>query len=107
MASPLGNKIRARRTEMKISLDTLAEQTESSKSYLWELENRDNPKPSAEKLNRIAAALKITPEYLWDAEAAVPDESVEDRAFYRRYQQMPGPEKKRLRRMLDAWDEEG
>ena len=68
MASPLGEKIRARRTELKMSLDALAVQTGSSKSYLWELENRDNPKPSAEKLSRIAEALKVTLEFLWNAE---------------------------------------
>ncbi|WP_250462617.1 helix-turn-helix domain-containing protein [Microbulbifer litoralis] len=106
MASPLGDKIRARRTELKMSLDTLAAQTDSSKSYIWELENRDNPKPSAEKINRIAEALKVTPEYLWDAEADIPDESVKDRAFFRKYQKLSSADKKRLQRMLDAWDED-
>lgn len=107
MASLLGEKIRARRTDLKISLETLAVQTGSSKSYIWELENRDNPKPSADKLNRIAAALQVTPEYLWDAEAAVPDSSVEDRAFFRRYQQMEDRDKKRLRAMLEFWEDKG
>ena len=106
MASPLGEKIRARRTELKMSLDTLAAQTESSKSYIWELENRDNPKPSADKINRIAEALKVTPEYLWDAEADLPDESVKDRAFFRKYQKLSTSDKKRLQRMLDAWDDD-
>lgn len=106
MSSPLGDKIRARRTELKISLEALAQKTDSSKSYIWELENRNNPKPSAEKLNKIAEALNVTPEYLWDAEAAIPETSVEDRAFFRKYQQMAEPEKKRLRAMLDIWDME-
>lgn len=106
MASPLGEKIRARRTELKMSLDTLAAQTESSKSYIWELENKDNPKPSADKINRIAEALKVTPEYLWDAEADLPDESVKDRAFFRKYQKLSTSDKKRLQRMLDAWDDD-
>jgi transcriptional regulator with XRE-family HTH domain len=106
MPSPLGEKIRARRTELKISLEALAKETDSSKSYIWELENRDSPKPSAEKLNKIAGALGVTPEFLWDAEASIPAASVEDRAFFRRYQQMDEREKKRLRAMLDIWDEE-
>jgi transcriptional regulator with XRE-family HTH domain len=105
MASQLGEKIRARRTELKISLDTLASMTETSKSYLWELENRDKSRPSAEKLNVIARALQVTPEFLWDAEAEVPDQSVEDRAFYRRYQQMDEKDKRRLRAMLDVWEQ--
>jgi len=106
MASPLGEKIRARRTELKMSLDALAGQIKSSKSYIWELENRDNPNPSAEKINLIAEALKVTPEYLWDAEADIPDESVKDRAFFRKYQKLAAEDKKRLQRMLDAWDDD-
>jgi transcriptional regulator with XRE-family HTH domain len=105
--SPLGDKIRARRTEKEISLDALALQTGSSKSYIWELENRDNPKPSSEKLNRIATALGVTPEYLWDAQAAMPDESVEDRAFFRRYQQMDEKDKRKLQALLDLWEQKG
>lgn len=106
MTSPLGKKIRARRNELKMSLETLATQTDSSKSYIWELENRDNPKPSVEKLNRIAEALKVTIEYLWSAEEESPDESVKDRAFFRKYQNLSSDDKKRLQRMLDAWDED-
>lgn len=107
MPSPLGDKIRARRIEKDISLDALAIQTGSSKSYIWELENRDKPKPSSEKLNRIAAALGVTPEYLWDAQASVPDESVEDRAFFRRYQQMDDKDKKKVQAFLDLWEQKG
>jgi hypothetical protein len=47
--SPLGDKIRALRKQKKLSLEQLAELTDSSKSYIWELENKDDPKPSAEK----------------------------------------------------------
>jgi DNA-binding XRE family transcriptional regulator len=40
---PLGDKIRALRKEKKLSLEQLAELTDSSKSYIWELENKDDP----------------------------------------------------------------
>lgn len=106
MPSPLGDKIRARRTERKISLESLAAMTGSSKSYIWELENRENPKPSAEKLTRIADALGVTLEYLWDPQSSVADSSVEDKAFFRRYQQMDDSGKRKLRAMLDLWQDE-
>ena len=61
MPSLLGEKIRALRKLKKLSLEQLAELTESSKSYLWKLENKDAPKPSVEKLARIAAVLEVTP----------------------------------------------
>ncbi len=47
----------------------LAEQTGSSKSYVWELENKNPPRPSAEKIDRIAKALGVTADYLMDSEA--------------------------------------
>lgn len=106
MPSPLGDKIRSRRTERKISLESLAAMTGSSKSYIWELENREKPKPSAEKLFLIAEALGVTLEFLWDPQSAAADSSVEDKAFFRRYQQMDESGKRKLRAMLDLWQDE-
>ncbi|MDQ6702693.1 MAG: helix-turn-helix domain-containing protein, partial [Pseudomonadota bacterium] len=45
MPSSLGDKIRKHRREKGYSLDKLAKLTDSSKSYLWELENRGTRKP--------------------------------------------------------------
>ena len=41
MSEKIGSKIRALRLEKKLTLDQLAEKSDSSKSYLWELENKD------------------------------------------------------------------
>jgi len=49
-ANPLGDRIRTLRKEKGLTLDQLAEQSGSSKSYIWELENKSPPRPSAEKL---------------------------------------------------------
>jgi transcriptional regulator with XRE-family HTH domain len=70
--SPLGDKIRILRKQKKLSLEQLAELTESSKSYIWELENKDDPKPSAEKMARIAATLEVTTEFLLSDSVATP-----------------------------------
>ena len=40
MVNILGDKIRDLRKEKKLTLDKLAELTGSSKSYIWELENK-------------------------------------------------------------------
>lgn len=106
MPSPLGDKIRALRKEKKLSLDQLAELTESSKSYIWELENKDDPKPSAEKVARIAVALKVTTEFLLSETVAAPGEEVIDEAFFRKYKTMPETTKKKIRKILDGWDDE-
>ncbi len=106
MPSPLGDKIRALRKEKKLSLERLAELTESSKSYIWELENKDDPKPSAEKIAKIATVLEVTTEFLLTESTTPPGEEVIDEAFFRKYKSMPEGTKKRLRKILDAWDDD-
>lgn len=81
MSSLLGEKIRRLRTGKGYSLDKLAELTETSKSYLWDLENREAHRPSADKINKVAAALDVTPEYLLSERDVAPDEKIADEAF--------------------------
>lgn len=102
MASPLGKKINARRRELGISLERLAELTESSKSYLWELENRDKPNPSLDKVTRIASALNLTPEALLDTNT-LDSQSETDKAFFRKYQELGDKDKEKLRQLVDTW----
>nr|WP_242467094.1 helix-turn-helix transcriptional regulator [Ectothiorhodospira shaposhnikovii] len=104
--SPLGDKIRALRKQKRLSLEQLAELTDSSKSYIWELENKDDPKPSAEKVGKIAAVLEVTTEFLLTESATTPDEEVLDEAFFRKYKNMSEPDKKKIRKILDAWEDE-
>lgn len=106
MSSLLGNKIRELRKQKGLSLDGLAKATDSSKSYIWELENREGAKPSAEKITKIAAALNVTTEFLLHDPNLAPDEVVADQAFFRKYQKMDIDTKNRLRKILDAWDDD-
>ena len=106
MPSPLGDKIRAQRKQKKLSLEQLAELSESSKSYIWELENKDEPKPSADKIGKIAAVLEVTTEFLLSESTASPGDEVIDEAFFRKYKTMSEPDKKKIRKILDAWEDE-
>ena len=106
MPSSLGEKIRNQRQLKKLSLEQLAVLTDSSKSYIWELENKDDPKPSAEKINKIAAELEVTTEFLLTESSATPDEEVLDEAFFRKFKAMSEPDKKKIRKILDAWEDE-
>ena len=106
MPSPLGNKIRELRKQKKLSLEQLAELTESSKSYIWELENKDDPKPSAEKTAKIAAVLEVTAEFLLSDSVTTPDEEIADEAFFRKFKKLSEPDKKKIRKILDAWEDE-
>ena len=107
MATPLGKKIRSRRNELGMSLDQLAKATGSSKGYLWELENRENANPSTDKLIKIAAALRVTEEFLLDRSTdADPESGMLDEAFFRRYKQLDTKAKKKVRQFLDLWDDD-
>lgn len=106
MPSPLGDKLRALRQQKKLSLEQLAELTDSSKSYLWELENKDAPNPSADKISRLAAVLDVTTEFLLSTATANPDAEVLDEAFFRKYKTMPEGTKKQIRKILETWDDD-
>lgn len=106
MTTALGIKIRDLRKEKGYTLEKLAELTESSKSYIWELENKNPPRPSAEKVARIAAALGVTADYLIDLTDTVKVEDAADQAFYRKYREMDPATKNKIRRMVDLWDDE-
>jgi transcriptional regulator with XRE-family HTH domain len=102
MPSSLGDKIRKHRLEKGYSLDKLAKRTDSSKSYLWELENRDTRKPSGEKLTRIAEALSVTTDYLLD-ESAKPNENVRREAFFRKFNKLDPNDEKKIEQMIETW----
>jgi len=106
MANSLGNKIRQLRKANGLTLDQLATMSGSSKSYIWELENKNPPRPSAEKLSKIAEQLGTTIEFLLDAENKVDEEDASDAQFYRKYKNMNGEVKAKIRKMVSLWEED-
>jgi transcriptional regulator with XRE-family HTH domain len=105
MSTTIGNKIRVLRKEKGYTLDELAVKADSSKSYIWELENKNPPRPSAEKLAKIAKALGVTLDYFVDDE--VPEEDARDAMFYREYRKKDPETKKKIRDLIDLmWKDE-
>lgn len=105
--SKLGKKIRTLRKNAGLTLDELAERSGSSKSYIWELENRPDTRPSAEKLGRVADVLDTTLEYLLDDRDQVQVEDARDQAFYREYKELDEPTKAKIRETLKLWGRHG
>ena len=99
IANPLGKKIRKLRKEQGLTLDRLAELTESSKSYIWELENKNPPRPSAEKIAKIADQLGVEIQYLLDKGENIRKSDSVDAKFYRDYQQLNSETRKKIRVM--------
>lgn len=106
MTTPLGEKIRAGRKQLGLTLEQLAQKSDSSKSYIWELENRPVVRPSAEKISKIAEVLGVTVEFLLDGEKRTPTESDVDKAFFRRVVQLDPVKRAQLEKFLKAIDDE-
>ncbi len=96
--STFGARIKDLRTQKGMTLDQLAAATDSAKSYIWELENKNPPRPSAEKLSAIAKALGVTVDYLFGRDDQTLSEA-EDKAFYREYSGLPEETRRQIREM--------
>lgn len=103
MATKLGDKIRAGRRAQGFTLDELARRAGLSKSYLWELENRDSPSPSAEKVQALADELGLEVTFLIDDSFDEPQKSHDDKQFFRSYSKLGAKDKEQLRRILETF----
>lgn len=103
MSTALGKKIRDLRKAKGYTLEKLAELTDSSKSYIWELENKEPPRPSAEKVAKIAGVLGVTTDYLVSTTKAAPGKDVLDQACFREYQELDEATKEKLRDLVKVW----
>ncbi len=102
MATPLGEKIRKLRKDLKLSMEALAAAAEMSKSYLWELENNDDANPTMDKVARLAAVLNVTPEFLAHDEQADTPQDAFDKAFFRNYKGLEPETKQQLLAILNT-----
>lgn len=101
MPSVLGEKIQRLRKKKGLTLEKLAELTDSSKSYIWELENKNPapPRPSADKMAKIADQLGVEIQYLLDDGATIKEEDSVDAKFYREYRKMSAETREKIRAM--------
>jgi len=94
----LGNKIKELRVKKKLTLEELAKQVNSTKSYIWEIENKPNLKPSAELIHKLATTLDVTMEQLMDRHPG----NAKDQVFFREYKKLKPETKKQLKKIMDA-----
>ncbi|WP_447887374.1 helix-turn-helix domain-containing protein [Serratia fonticola] len=81
----------------------LADMAGLSKSYLWELENRESQRPSAEKLTALADALGVGTSFFLEDDLREPEERHLDDAFFRGYKNLEPEAKAQLRKILDTF----
>ena len=100
----LGEKVRALRKKAGLTLEQFAEQIGASKSSVWELENKDKARPSADRIHEVAKVLGVTPEFLMNDDVAEPSIDVADEAFFRKYQSLDNGVKQQLQEILSVLD---
>lgn len=95
----LGQRIEKYRKKKNLTLEQLADKVESSKSYIWELENMHDSNPSVYLVYKISMALNVPMESLIcdDSEYQTTDDF-----FCHDYRRQSSEIKKRLRYILTA-----
>ena len=64
MSGRIGARVANRRKKLGYTLDQLALMVKTSKSYVWEIENKPTIRPSAMLVWRLSQALEIPYEFL-------------------------------------------
>ena len=110
MSETFGDRLKNQRKKADFTLEGLAEAVESTKSYIWELENKPNIRPSAELVYRLATKLGTTVGVLLGAQdpgEVRPDDLPEpDRVFFRNYQELAPKTKQRLADIMNILTED-
>lgn len=99
----LGKKIRKARKGMELTLDQLARRIGSTKSYVWELENKPKSRPSADKIFKLASALDVTAEYLIDNEKKEPEVTDSDKIFFSKFKKLKPSDKEKVIKISECF----
>ena len=100
MAETFGERLQQMRKRNNLTLDELAKKIDSTKSYVWELENKHNIRPSAELVYKLANVLNTTVDVLL-GKKSIDDIEEKDKVFFSRYQPLKSETKDRLARIMD------
>ena len=105
MTKSFGAILQQHRKRAGMTLEALAQDVNSTKSYIWELENKPNIRPSAELVYRLAKTLGTTVGVLMGqedpGEGFPQDLPEQDRVFFRDYQELRPQTKQRLKNIMD------
>lgn len=97
--SEFGECIALLRHERGETLDQVAKATAMTKSYIWELENKPNIRPSATTVYKLSKHFGVTVEYLLGVECR---ERAVDKAFFQRYLQADDKVRSLIRSILSV-----
>jgi transcriptional regulator with XRE-family HTH domain len=107
MTTHFGTKVRDLRKKEGLSLEGLAKRAKVSKSYLWELENRETPNPTTDMIASIAAAFELSPAYFVDDSIDSPRQADLDSKFFRSYERLDDEKRAQLLKYLKFLESDG
>jgi len=103
MANILGQKVKSLRNKDGKTLEELANEIKTTKSYIWELENKESVRPSADKVFKLAGALGVTAEYLVDnTNTLEPSVNIIDDAFCNKFKNLDEKDKEIIMKLIDS-----
>ena len=101
MSQEFSKRLKLLREDRSMTLDQLAKKVDSTKSYIWDLENKEKIRPAAEIVYKLAQALEVTVEALMGESA-----NNQDEVFFREYKGLNDNTKSRIQKILNALKEE-
>jgi len=99
--SDFGKRLTDARKKTGLTLQAVAEKIGSSKSYVWEMENKPFCRPTVDKAQSLAAALGTTI-YALIGEPEPDELSAQTRVMLRRYLALSESGKKTVRELIDV-----
>ncbi len=105
MSQSLAEKLKKHRKLKGYSLQKFGELTNTTKSYIWELENPHPKKlirPSAVKLMKLAKVLSVSLDYLMNSSDDLDDQDIKTVLFVK-FNQLSLKDKRRIESIIDIF----
>lgn len=99
----LGQKIQNLRRKRRLTMQALADEIGSSKSYIWDLENKPYCRPSAEMVFKLAEALQTSADFLMDDTVERERELDTDQAFFKSYLELDENGKRFIFKLMNIY----
>ena len=97
----LATRLRKLRIKSGKSLQDLADEADTSKAHVWDLETGRAKNPSADLLVKLSKALKVSVADLMGENPAAEDQDPQIVAMYRDLQDLTPEDREAIQRMMD------
>lgn len=102
MASEFGKRVRALRKSHNLTLNAVAEKIGTSKAYLWQIENRDSPNPSASVVLGLAKVFSVSPYFLFNNSTSDTTDEIVDYSLLEKINNLSGRDKEIVSAMINS-----